>query len=302
MTAGDRRVLVTGPGGFVGRALCPALEQASWTVIPAGRRAVGDIGPATDWRALLDGAEAVIHLAARVHVMRDDAADPEAEFDRVNHLATARLAAQAAEAGVHRFVFMSSIKVYGDLSDHPLTAADPPMPVDPYGRSKWAAERALAGHADRMEAVVLRPPLVYGPGVKGNFLSLMRAVDRGWPLPFGAIENRRSLIYLGNLVDAVRASLAASPGTYLPSDRDDVSTAALVRRVASAMGRPARLFPVPVWLLRAFAKAAGRSAAMDRLCGSLTVDGHLPDWRPPFTMAQALAATAEWYRGAGPRG
>ncbi len=264
---------------------------------PAGAK-FGDIGPASDWRALLDGAEAVVHLAARVHVMRDHAADPEAEFDRVNHQATARLAAQAAEAGVRRFVYMSSVKVHGDVSGHPLSAADAPAPIDPYGRSKWAAEKALAAHAARMEVVILRPPLVYGPAVKGNFLGLMRAIDRGRPLPFAAIENRRSLIYRGNLVDAVRASLAAPPGTYLPSDRDDVSTAALIRRIAAALGRPAHLLPVPVWALRGLAAVAGRSDAMDRLCGSLTVDGTLPGWRPPFTMTDGLAATAEWYRRA----
>jgi nucleoside-diphosphate-sugar epimerase len=292
-----RRVLVTGAGGFVGRALCPALRQASCTVIPAVRRDTGDIGPASDWRSLLDGTEVIVHLAARVHVMRDDAADPAAEFDRVNHLATARLAAQAAEAGVRRFVYMSSVKVHGDLSDHPLSAADPPAPLDPYGRSKYAAERALAVHAAHMETVVLRPPLVYGPCVKGNFLSLMRAVDRGWPLPLAAVENRRSMIYVGNLVDAVRASLASPPGTYLPSDRDDVSTATLIRRIAAALGRPARLFPVPGWALRGLAGMAGKSAAMDRLCGTLTVDGEIPGWQPPFAMTEGLAATAEWYRG-----
>jgi UDP-N-acetyl-alpha-D-quinovosamine dehydrogenase len=296
VTSASRRVLVTGAGGFVGRALCPALERASWTVIPAGRRDIGDIGPDTDWRNLLDGADAVIHLAARVHLMRDDAADPAAEFDRVNHLATARLAAQAAEAGVRRFIFMSSVKVHGDVSGHPLRAADPPTPMDPYGRSKYAAEHAIAVHRHGMETVVLRPPLVYGPGAKGNFLSLMRIIDRGWPLPFAAVENRRSMIYLGNLVDAILASLDVPPGIYLPSDRDDVSTATLIRRIAAGLGRSARLFPVPVWVLRGLAGVAGKAATIDRLCGSLTVDGRLPGWRPPFSMTEGLAATAQWYR------
>jgi len=291
------RVLVTGTGGFVGRALVPALERASWAVRPVGRRDVGDIGPATEWRPLLEGVDAVVHLAARVHVMRDDAADPAAAFDRVNHLATARLAAQAAKAGVRRFVYLSSVKVHGDASDHPLSASDSPRPNDPYGRSKLAAEQALAAHAGRMAIVVLRPPLVYGPGVKGNFLGLMRALDRGWRLPFAAVDNRRSVIGVGNLADAIRASLDTAPGTYLPRDGEDVSTAALIRRMAAALGRPARLFPVPIAVLRGLAAVAGRSAAIDRLCGTLTVDGAVPGWRPPVAMADGLAATAAWYRG-----
>jgi nucleoside-diphosphate-sugar epimerase len=286
---------VTGAGGFVGRALCPALRRGSWSVIAAGRRETGDIGPATDWRPLLDGAEAVIHLAARVHVMRDAGGDSEA-FDRVNHRATARLAAQAAEAGVRRFVFMSSVKVHGDASDRPLSGAAAPAPCDAYGRSKLAAETALARHAGTMTAVMLRPPLVYGPAVKGNFLSLLRAVDRGLPLPLAAVDNRRSLIYLGNLVDAARAALEAPPGVYLPSDGEDVSTPVLIRRVAAALGRPARLFPVPPALLRAVAAAAGKGEAYARLAGSLVVDGALPGWRPPCTMAEGLADTAAWYR------
>ena len=292
---GGRRVLVTGAGGFVGRALCPALRRASWSVVAAGRRETGDIGPETDWVPLLDGVEAVVHLAARVHVMWDDGAGPEA-FDRVNHRASARLAAQAAKAGVRRFVFMSTVKVHGDVSGGALSGASAPSPADEYGRSKLAAEAALALHAGTMQAVVLRPPLVYGPGVKGNFLSLMRVVDGGWPLPLAAIVNRRSLIGLGNLVDAARAALDAPPGVYLPSDGEDVSTPALVRRIATALGRPARLFPVPAALLRGLAAAAGRSGAFERLAGSLVVDGRLAGWQPPFTMADGLAETAAWYR------
>ncbi len=295
MKPAARRVLVTGAGGFIGRALCPALRRASWSVVEAGRRETGDIGPTTDWRPLLDGADSVIHLAARVHVMRDDGAGAEA-FDRVNHRATARLAAQAAAAGVRRLVFMSSVKVHGDVSDRPLGARDAPSPSDPYGRSKLAAEAALARHAGTMETVVLRPPLVYGPGVKGNFLNLMRLVDRGWPLPLAAFDNRRSLICLGNLVDAACAALDAPAGIYLPSDGEDVSTPMLVRRIADALGKRARLFPVPAALLQGLAAAARQSGAYDRLAGSLTVDGGLSGWRPPFTMAQGIAETAAWYR------
>jgi UDP-glucose 4-epimerase len=229
-------------------------------------------------------------------VLRDEAPDPEAAFDRTNHRATARLAAQAAEAGVRRFLFLSSVKVHGDRSDRPLSAADVPAPTDAYGRSKLAAEQALARHSGRMATVALRPPLVYGPGAKGNFLSLLRAVDRGLPLPLAAIDNRRSLIHVENLADAILAALDAPSGIYLPSDRDDVSTAMLVRRIAAALGRPARLFPVPPAILRGLAAAAGKSAAIERLAGTLTVDGALPGWHPPCSMSEGLAATASWYR------
>lgn len=294
MTA--RAALVTGANGFVGRALVPHLESAGWAVRPATRADVGAIGPDTDWRPLLEGIDAVVHLAARVHVMRDRAAEPEREFDMTNHQATARLAAQADAAGVRRFVFLSSIKVHGDVSDRALGAADTPRPTDAYGRSKLAAERALADAAKSMSVVVLRPPLVYGPGVKGNFRAMMEAIRRGWPLPLGAIGNRRSLIYVGNLADAIRAALDAPPGTYLPSDRDDVSTPELIRRTAAALHRPARLVPVPPRILRALARLAGKTAAIERLLGSLTVDGALPGWDPPFTMEEGLAATAERFR------
>jgi nucleoside-diphosphate-sugar epimerase len=296
VTDRERRVLVTGAGGFVGRALCPALQRASWSVVPAGRRETGDIGPETDWRPLLEGVDAVVHLAARVHVLRDEARDPAAAFDRTNHLATARLAAQSAEAGVRRFLFLSSVKVHGDRSDRPLSAADAPAPTDAYGRSKLAAERALVRLSGRMATVVLRPPLVYGPGVKGNFLSLLRAVDRGLPLPLAAIDNRRSLIHVENLADAIRAALDAPPGVYLPSDREDVSTAMLIRRVAAALGRPPRLFPAPPAVLRGLAAAIGKSAAVERLIGTLTVDGALPGWQPPRSKGEGLGATATWYR------
>ena len=300
MTAGLGSVLVTGASGFVGRALRRQLNDAGWRLRTPGRGDLGDIGPDTDWRPWLDDADAVVHLAARVHVMRESAADAAALYDRTNRAATERLAAQSVRAGVRRFVFLSSVKVHGEHADRPLTAADAPHPSDPYGRSKYAAELALRDLID-LETVILRPPLVYGPGVRGNFLTLMRAVDRGWPLPFAGIANRRSFIYLGNLVDAIAAALTAPPGIYLPSDRQDLSTPTLIRAVAAAMGRPARLFPMPLALLRATAGALGRRAAIDRLCGSLTVDGDMPGWQPRFTLEQGLAATADGYRQAGPQ-
>lgn len=296
IASSKRRVLVTGAGGFVGRNLLPVLNHAGWDVRTAGRQEIGALGPETDWHPHLEGVEAVVHLAARVHVMRETAADPESEFDRTNHLATAKLAAQSVEAGVRRIVFLSSVKVHGDTAKQSLAAADTPEPADPYGRSKLAAERALATVANALEIVVLRPPLVYGRCVKGNFLSMLTAVDRGWPMPLAAVDNRRSLIFAGNLADAIRFSLDGPPGTYLPSDQDDVSTPMLLRRTATALGRQSRLFSVPVSLLRNLAALGGKTAAIDRLADSLTVDGTLPGWHPPFSLDQGLAATAEWYR------
>ena len=295
MTDGARSILVTGATGFVGRALCPALAAAGWAVCAAGRAETGDIGPTTGWSELVAGADAVVHLAARVHVMRDGAADPAAEYHRVNRDGTAALARAAAAAGVRRFVFVSTVKVHGETSDHALAAADPARPADEYARSKWAAEQALAGTADAMQKIVLRPPLVYGPGVGGNFRTLMDLVARGLPLPFGGLDNRRSLLALDNLVSAILWALDAPPGTYLPGDGEDLSTPGLIRRLAAAMGRPARLFAAPEAALRLGARLLGRAAAFDRLAGSLTVDARLPGWRPAVTVDAALAATAAWY-------
>ena len=292
-------VLVTGATGFVGRAVCIRLASMGVAVRPVGRAEIGDLGQAVDWTPHLDGVDAVVHLAARVHVMRDKAADPLLAFRRINRDATARLATAAIRAGVPRFVFLSSVKAMGEGQDRPYAATDRPSPVDPYGISKWEAEKTLYGIAlGRMETVVLRPPLVYGPRVRGNFRALLRAVMRGLPLPFGAVANRRSLIALGNLADAVAWALTAHPGTYLPCDRHDLSTPDLVRAVAAALDRPARLVAVPPSWLRMAGTLLGRRAAVDRLLGSLTVDGILPGWTPPEAPDQALAATAAWYRHA----
>lgn len=289
-------VLVTGTGGFVGRALVSALTVRGLSVRGAGRDVVGDIGPDTDWRPVLDGVETVVHLAARVHVMRDDAPDPLAEYRRVNLEGTRGLAAAAADRGVGRFVFLSSVKVNGEAAERPFGAGDPADPKDAYGTSKWEAEQAIAETAGSMEVVVLRPPLVYGPGVGGNFLRLLRLVDSATPLPLGGIRNLRSLIYLGNLVDAIRFSFEAPPGTYLPSDGEDLSTPNLVRRLAAALGRPARLVPVPVILLGLLGRMTGQSQAIARLTDSLRLDGRIPGWTPPFGVDEGLRATADWYR------
>jgi nucleoside-diphosphate-sugar epimerase len=304
-------VLVTGATGFVGTALCAALEAAGRpfrravrAAGPASAVVVGDIGPTTDWRPALQGVRCVVHLAARTHVLAESAADPLAEYRRANVEATLRLAREAAAAGARRLVFMSSIKVNGESSHRPYTEADPPRPEDAYGVSKWETEQALAAlaAATGLEVVVLRPPLIYGPGVKGNFLRLMRLVARGTPLPLASIDNRRSLIHVGNLADAVLAAIDA-PGaagrTYLAADGEDVSTPGLIRAIAGALGTRARLLPCPVALLNLGAAVAGRRAEAERLTGSLQVDASLLmrelGWRPRVTLAQGLAETARWF-------
>ena len=311
------RVLVTGATGFVGRALCQDLGRRGWQVNAAVRnqarlpegcqpRIVGDIGPNTNWTEALEGVDAVAHLAARVHFMRERAEDPLASFRQTNVEGTLQLARAAARAGVGRFVFLSSVKALGDASPGgPLTDASPPNPEDPYGVSKREAETGLSELAARsgMEVAILRPPLVYGPGVKGNFLSLLRLIERGVPLPLAAIANQRSLLYLGNLVDAVDLCLShdgAAGRTFLIRDGEDLSTPALVRRLAAALGRRAPLFPLPEGVLRLAAGCIGRRAAAQRLLGSLTVDDRRIrsklDWQPPFTVDQGLAETAIWWR------
>jgi len=308
---------VTGANGFVGQALCAALAAAGYDVRMAvrapqpglpGAMAVGDIGPATDWRAALVGMGAVVHLAARTHVLRETAADPLAEYRRINVGGTEHLARSAAALGVRRFVFLSSVKVNGEgTTARPFTEDDAPRPEDAYGVSKWEAEQALFRIAAEtgLEVVVLRPPLVYGPGVKGNFLRLMNIVARGVPLPLGAVDNRRSLVYTGNLAGAIIKALdapQAAGGTYLVSDGEDVSTPDLVRGLAQALGVTARIPAFPLAALDFIAAVAGRRVELARLAGSLQVDGSRIRrelrWQPRYTLAQGLAETARWYHAA----
>jgi len=309
MTGPSRsRVLVTGAAGFVGRALCSQLSATGHTVNSAVRHgpglpnevATGDIGSSTDWCMALPGCDAVVHLAARVHMMRDDAHDPLALYRETNTEATLNLARQAADAGVKRFVFISSIKVNGEGRDAAYRETDTPAPADPYAISKWEAEQGLHRIAQEtgLEVVILRPPLVYGPGVKANFLWLMRTVARGWPLPLGAIRNRRSLLYLGNFVDAIQLCVehpAAAGQTFLLDDGGAVSTPDLIRALARALGRPARLLAVPAGVLEFSGALLGKRAAVARLTGSLYVDSSAIrsrlGWTPPFSMESGLAAT-----------
>ena len=301
-------MLVTGAAGFVGKALVRDLTGRGHGAIPVVRRAaalpheviVPDMNAQTNWHPVLAGCDAVVHLAARVHVMHDTAQDPLALYRATNTEATLNLARQAAQAWVKRFVFVSSIKVNGEGRDQAYRETDAPAPEDAYAVSKWEAEQGLRQIAQEtgLEVVILRPPLVYGPGVKANFRRLLDTVARGWPLPLGAIENRRSLLYLGNFVDAIRACVehpAAAGQTFLIDDGQPVSTPELIRAVAHAMGRPARLLAVPMGLLELAGVLLGKRAAVTRLTGSLWLDSSLIrtrlGWTPPYTLRQGLDAT-----------
>ena len=291
------KLLVTGANGFIGRALHDALRRAGNTVVAFSRMpsSADLVSPLVRESAL----NTVIHLAARVHVMHDSAPDPLSAFREVNVDKTLQFAAQAAAAGVRRFVFVSSVKVHGEATErgHPFTERDTPAPQDAYAISKWEAEQGLRDLAARtgMEVVIIRPPLVYGPGVKANFAALMRAVQRGVPLPLGAVDNLRSLVGLDNLVDFIITCArhpAAANQTFLVSDGVDVSTPALVRAMARAAVRPARLVFVPVALLSMGASLVGKRAAVERVCQNLQLDmskarGVL-QWTPPVTLDEGL--------------
>ena len=266
-----------------------------------------DIGPETDWRAPLEGAHAVVHLAARVHQLSDLASNPLQAYRAINTAGTLNLADQAAQAGVKRFVFISTAKVWGEQSgDRPFDETSPARPDDPYGISKWEAEIGLQQIAQKtgMEYVALRPPLVYGPGVKANFLRLIRWIDRGYPLPFAAIHNRRSLIGLGNLIDAIATCIdspAAANQTFGIADGAPLSTPDLIRSLATQLHRPARLFPISPTLLQFVARRVGRETEIARLTENLELDtSHIASrlgWRPPESPEIGFARTVSWYRG-----
>ncbi len=311
-------ILVTGATGFVGSSLVDRLSDdgifpvriALRDSIAIGQRrldtpiVVGDLRPDTKWGSALDGVKTVVHLAARVHVMRETATDSLAEFRRVNVAGTVNLAQQAISAGVQRFVFVSSIKVNGESTSRgkPYHPDDPPAPIDSYGISKYEAEAELRRLAavSGMEVVIIRPTLVYGPGVKANFQAMIRWLWRGIPLPLAAVKgNRRSLVSLDNLVDLIVTCIdhpAAANQTFLVSDGETLSTAALLQRMGGALGRPARLIPVPLSLLRLGATWLGKPGVAQRLCGSLEVDisktRELLGWVPPITVDEGLRRTA----------
>lgn len=309
------RVLVTGANGFVGHALCSEAAARGFGVSGATRQScqllgnvknyvVNSLDEGTNWQLALAEIDVVVHLAARVHVMQDTASDPLVQFRRVNVEGTLNLARQAAAAGIGRFIFVSSIKVNGEATrpGYLFKADDIPAPLDAYGISKMEAEQGLRKIAAQtgMDVVIIRPPLVYGPGVKANFAAMMRWLRRGVPLPLGAIDNRRSLVALDNLVDLILTCLthsAAANQTFLVSDGEDVSTSALLRRMGEAMNRPARLLSVPTGLLKLAAALVGRRNMAQRLCGSLQVDieknHQLLGWRPPLTLNQGLKKAAQ---------
>lgn len=313
--------LVTGGSGLVGGALISLLMRNDVDVRIAMRpqskfrpegftRAIpayiiSDVGPATDWTDALDGVQSVIHLAARVHVMKEKANDPLAEFRHVNTLGTTRLAHMAARAGVKRLVYVSTIKVNGEsTAGSPFDEDDTPRPSDPYAISKWEAEQELhrISAETGMQIVIVRPPLVYGPGVGGNFLTMLKWMDRGIPLPLASVDNQRSLVGLNNLVSVLMACLSqprASGELFLASDGEDLSTPELLRRTAQALGKSPRLFPFPVGLLRRTARLFAKGNACERLCGSLTVDSSKANrvlgWNPVSTVDDELRRTAEWY-------
>jgi nucleoside-diphosphate-sugar epimerase len=304
-------ILVTGATGFVGSALCTCLGKKGASVRAAVRSLishsggievveVGDLSSETNWTVPLRGINQIVHLAARVHVMNDKSANPLAEFRKINVDATINLATQAAAAGVKRFIFLSSIKVNGESTQigRPFTAKDVASPQDPYGVSKHEAECALRTIAEQtgMEVVIIRPPLVYGPGVKANFASMMQIIQRGVPLPLASFtSNQRSLVALGNLIDFIVTCInhpAAANQTFLVSDDEDVSTAELLRRMGLALKKPASLFYVPSLLLQCGAVLFNKSEMHQRLCGSLQVDitktKNLLHWKPPLSVDEGL--------------
>jgi nucleoside-diphosphate-sugar epimerase len=311
-------ILVTGATGFVGNAvvqtlikkndqntLAVALRQSGMNWPPNVMvHIVSGLSSSTDWSSALKGIDVVVHCAARVHVMHDQEEDSLAEYRRVNVEGTLELARQAATAGVRRFVFLSSIKVNGEMTslNQLYTADDKPAPIDPYGISKYEAEQGLRKLASQagMEVVIIRPPLVYGAGIKANFRSMMHWLYKGIPLPFGAIHNKRSLVGLDNLVDLIITCTehpAAANQIFLVSDGEDMSTTDLLKRTAIALQKQAKLIPVPQSVLEFGLKLLKKNHLSQRLLGSLQVDisktRELLGWVPPVSINEGLRKTAD---------
>ncbi|MGP4846101.1 UDP-glucose 4-epimerase family protein [Marinobacter sp. 1Y8] len=312
------KIVLTGATGFLGARVADRVDrQGNLTltrivrraVIGAGEREVviNSLDACTDWSAALKSQEVVIHTAARTHVMREEASNPLTEFRNINVGGTLNLARHAVEAGVKRFVFISSIKVNGEQTaiGKCFTADDSPAPEDPYGISKLEAEQGLRKIAfdTGMEVVIIRPPLIYGPGVKGNFANMIRLIANGLPLPLGAVHNKRSLVALDNLVDLIITCIdhpSAANQTFLAADGEDLSTTQLLCGVANAMGRRSRLIPVPVGMLNLGAALLGKKSVAQRVLGSLQVDiSHTRErlgWTPPITVAQGLQRCFETHQ------
>lgn len=310
------KVLVTGSTGFIGRHLVPKLLTSGFHVRVATRTSsspfpgveiveVGDYLGTPDWNRTVAGVDAVVHLAARVHVMRDEAGDPLKEFQRMNVSVTRDLAEASIQEGVNRFVFLSSIKVNGESTepDRPFTVFDKPNPQDPYGVSKLEAEEALSefSRASRLAVTVIRPPLVYGPGVGGNFLRLMKLAGSGYPLPLASARNRRSMIFVDNLVDRIIEGLAARHvgiEVAIAADSHPVSTNELVQTISRLRGKPNRLFSLPSGILRFGARIVGLESEYERLFGSLEVSIGSTEsevWIPRISTAEGIAQTLHWF-------
>jgi nucleoside-diphosphate-sugar epimerase len=308
----SKLLLITGINGWIGSAVASKALSLGYSVQGTARHSVatqtittGNIGPHTDWSRALYGCDTVLHLAARVHVMHDFDSDSLATFRMVNTVGTLKLARQAAAVGIKRFIFVSSVKVHGEHTEpgHAFHANDACVPYDAYAISKHEAEIGLRelSATTGMEVVIVRPPLVYGPGVKANFAAIMQAVRRGWPLPFAAVTwNSRSLLGLDNLVDLLITCIdhpAAANQTFLVSDGEDLSTAELLRRLGQAMGKDARLVYVPTGLLKLGARLANKQDVFQRLCGSLQIDigktRQLLDWQPSISVDEGLRRTVQ---------
>jgi nucleoside-diphosphate-sugar epimerase len=311
------KVLVTGANGFVGGQVCRTLRQQGFAVKAAIRRnapgpaedldyvPVGDIGPDTDWTDALQGVNLVVHLAGRAHVRGESLSNSMAEYERVNTWGTIRLA-QMAAGKVERFLFVSTVKVNGEETlDQPFVETDRPGPLDAYAVSKWQAEEGLLAlhQQGKLPVVIIRPPLVYGPGVRANFLQLIRWVDSGLPLPLGRIKNKRSLVGLRNLADFILKCLKhpSAPGEiFLVSDQEDLSTPDLIRRIGGFLGRSAYLIPLPYRCLSIMAHMVGKRDALGKLCHSLQVNAakaqRVLQWQPAFSVNEELKQTIKWYK------
>ncbi|MCB0421693.1 MAG: SDR family oxidoreductase [Bdellovibrionales bacterium] len=317
----SKRVLITGAGGFVGQRLIPYLLTKEYSVIAAIRNANSpqasttsekintvvfpDISESTDWQPTLQGVDCIVHLMARVHVMNETEKDPLRAFRKHNVESTMNLLKQAEACGVKRFLYVSSIKVNGEATnERPYTADDTPAPEDLYAHSKYEAEKALLdfSKSHNIEVVILRPPLMYGPGVKGNFRRLMKLVMTGLPLPFGSFKNKRSLLFVDNFISLIEVCLShesAPQKIFLASDDHDLSTAELIALIGKSLSKSPHLIPFPVPFLTWAATLIGKSQEISRLSGSLQMNisstKETLQWTPPFSVEQGLETTANWY-------